>query len=207
MFFCVSNLTYFLVRVMNRTPQNLGGDTLKYYKIDKWKHYENPSQPRYIVTPLIDGMPNIFFIPSSNTYGVTWDSLGTVTVEEAEEFCEKLVIAIVCAKKVTQLKKDVEGTISKETLESLRQTYPAGTRVLLRKMNDPYAPPFGTLGTTVHEPDENGSILVKWDNGPTLNVNYDGENLIARIDEKEDSLASFEEDDDTRESIYLSYEP
>ena len=63
------------------------------------------------------------------------------------------------------------------------------------------------MGTTVHEPDENGSILVKWDNGPTLNVNYDGEDLIARIDEKEDSLTSFaEEDDDTTESIYFSYD-
>ena len=59
--------------------------------------------------------------------------------------------------------------ISREIIEKLKEIYPVGTRVKLIKMEDDQAPPVGTLGT-VYGVDAIGSILVKWDNGSTLNV-------------------------------------
>ncbi|PMC81831.1 DUF4314 domain-containing protein [Anaerococcus hydrogenalis] len=59
--------------------------------------------------------------------------------------------------------------ISREIIEKLKEVYPDGTRIKLIKMEDLQAPPKGTLGT-VYGVDSIGSILVKWDNGSTLNV-------------------------------------
>ena len=59
--------------------------------------------------------------------------------------------------------------ISKENIQKLKETYPVGTRVKLIQMEDEQVPPVGTLGT-VYVVDAIGSILVKWDNGSTLNV-------------------------------------
>lgn len=56
-------------------------------------------------------------------------------------------------------------------IESLREQYPAGTRVELLQMDDLQAPPIGTLGT-VTGIDDTGSLLVSWDNGSSLNVVY-----------------------------------
>ena len=61
----------------------------------------------------------------------------------------------------------------------LRRVYPAGTRVVLRKMDDPQAPKIGTEGT-VCGVDDAGSILVHWDNGSSLSVVY-GEDICERI--------------------------
>ena len=61
--------------------------------------------------------------------------------------------------------------IRKETLETLRKEYPAGTRVELRKMEDVQAPPIGTRGT-VKGVDDTGSIMVSWDTGGSLSVLY-----------------------------------
>ena len=61
---------------------------------------------------------------------------------------------------------------SKETLERLRKMYPAGTRVELVSMNDPYtklAP--GDRGT-VEFVDAIGTIQVRWDCGSGLGVAY-----------------------------------
>ena len=59
--------------------------------------------------------------------------------------------------------------IPPEQLARLRSTYPPGTRVALVRMDDVQAPPIGTKGT-VTEVDDNGSLLVNWDNGSGLNV-------------------------------------
>ena len=59
--------------------------------------------------------------------------------------------------------------ISRENIQKLKETYPVGTRVKLIQMEDDGSPPVGTLGT-VYGVDAIGSILVKWDNGSTLNV-------------------------------------
>lgn len=61
--------------------------------------------------------------------------------------------------------------ISRETLQALRESYPAGTRVELVQMDDPQAPPVGTMGT-VRGVDDIGNIMVSWDNGSGLNVVY-----------------------------------
>lgn len=57
----------------------------------------------------------------------------------------------------------------KDTIFKMREQYPNGTRVVLKKMNDPQAPPVGTTGTVLGI-DDTGSILVSWDNGSMLNV-------------------------------------
>ena len=61
--------------------------------------------------------------------------------------------------------------ISRETPQALRESYPAGTRVELVQMDDPQAPPVGTMGT-VRGVDDIGNIMVAWDNGSGLNVVY-----------------------------------
>jgi hypothetical protein len=58
-----------------------------------------------------------------------------------------------------------------DIIEKLKQQYPVGTRVILRKMDDYQAPPIGTKGT-VQGVDDAASLLVKWDNGCGLNVVY-----------------------------------
>ena len=60
---------------------------------------------------------------------------------------------------------------SREEVLSVRNKYPAGTRVELINMDDPQAPPKGTLGT-VTGVDDTASIMVDWDNGSGLNVVY-----------------------------------
>lgn len=59
---------------------------------------------------------------------------------------------------------------SRAQVESLRQRYPEGTRIVLRRMNDPYAPvPPGTKGTVTYV-DDMGQIGVNWDNGSRLSL-------------------------------------
>jgi len=60
---------------------------------------------------------------------------------------------------------------SREIIERIRKEYPVGTRVELLKMDDPQAPPIGTLGT-IRGIDDSGSLLVCWDNGSGLHVIY-----------------------------------
>lgn len=60
---------------------------------------------------------------------------------------------------------------SKETVERIRREYPAGTQVVLVKMDDCQAPPIGTHGT-VTGVDDTASVMVRWDNGSHLNVIY-----------------------------------
>lgn len=67
----------------------------------------------------------------------------------------------------------------KEVVESIRADYPAGTRVKLMQMDDPQAPPIGTLGT-VNAVDDTGSILVSWDNGSSLSVIW-GVDYVTKI--------------------------
>ena len=72
------------------------------------------------------------------------------------------------------------GFPGKETVEKLKQEYPAGTRVRLIRMDDPQSPPVGTLGM-VRGVDSIGSLLMHWDNGCGLNVAY-GADLVEKVE-------------------------
>ena len=58
---------------------------------------------------------------------------------------------------------------SKEQLEALRAKYPAGTKIILHRMNDPYPVPPGTIGE-VEYIDDGGNIHMVWQNGRTLSL-------------------------------------
>lgn len=63
-------------------------------------------------------------------------------------------------------------------LDKIRERYPVGARIRLVMMEDPFAPPIGTLGT-VKGVDDIGSLLVAWDNGNSLNVLYGIDQVVA----------------------------
>ena len=69
---------------------------------------------------------------------------------------------------------------NRESVAELRREYPKGTRVELIRMEDVQAPPAGTQGT-VRGVDATGSLLVRWDNGSSLNVIY-GEDAVRKVD-------------------------
>jgi len=59
--------------------------------------------------------------------------------------------------------------MNKRTIDNMRLSFPRGCRVELLRMEDPQAPPIGTLGT-VKAVDDIGTIHVAWDNGSSLGV-------------------------------------
>lgn len=62
---------------------------------------------------------------------------------------------------------------SKELIEMLKRRYPAGTRVKLNSMNDPYSRlGYGDCGT-VRVVDDMGTIHVDWDCGSRLGLVFD----------------------------------
>lgn len=56
---------------------------------------------------------------------------------------------------------------SKDEVARLRMKYPAGTKIILHHMDDPYPVPEGTVGEVVTV-DDAGSIHVAWSNGSSL---------------------------------------
>ena len=56
-------------------------------------------------------------------------------------------------------------------VDSVRKSFPKGSRVRLVKMEDVQAPPPGTMGT-VTGVDDMATIHVAWDNGSSLGVVY-----------------------------------
>jgi hypothetical protein len=70
--------------------------------------------------------------------------------------------------------------INGRTLSMLRETYPAGTRVRLVKMDDPWSKLKPGDEGTVTAVDDIGTIHVSWDCGSSLGVVY-GEDQVVRI--------------------------
>ena len=74
----------------------------------------------------------------------------------------------------------MNGIPTRQQVESLKERYPVGTRVVLRHMDDPYAPvPPGTKGTVIYV-DDMGQIGVKWDNGSSLSL-VPGEDAFSKV--------------------------
>lgn len=75
-------------------------------------------------------------------------------------------------------------TIRKEALARLKEMYPAGCRVELTHMNDPFNTRVfpGEKGTVVCV-DDIGTIHVRWDCGSSLGVAY-GEDSCRKVEEQ-----------------------
>ena len=69
---------------------------------------------------------------------------------------------------------------SKEIVEKTKRRYPAGTRVELVFMDDPYRDMPKGLKGTVRMVDDTATVHVNWDNGSTLGAVY-GEDKIRRV--------------------------
>ena len=66
--------------------------------------------------------------------------------------------------------KNERSSMSIQEINRIKNHYPAGTRIELISMNDPFAPvPSGMRGS-VDYVDDAGQIHMKWDNGRTLAV-------------------------------------
>ena len=77
-----------------------------------------------------------------------------------------------------------------DEVERLRRTYPAGSRIVLDEMDDPYTKiPVGTQGV-VTGVDDAGNILCHWDTGSSLSVSFgaDKAHLVASEEEIKASL-------------------
>lgn len=71
--------------------------------------------------------------------------------------------------------------LTKERLQALREAYPAGIRVELVHMNDPYNTKLkpGCKGT-VMAVDDIGTVHIAWDCGSSLGAVY-GEDVIRKV--------------------------
>ena len=72
-------------------------------------------------------------------------------------------------------------TISKETLATLREKYPTGTRVELVYMHDQYTKLTAGDKGTVRCVDDMGTIHISWDCGSSLGAVY-GEDVVKVIE-------------------------
>lgn len=88
-------------------------------------------------------------------------------------------------------------------IEKIRKFYPIGCRVELVSMEDFQAPPKGTKGTVVGV-DDIGSILVKWDNGSSLNVVY-GVDKVRKLETVETICYGRKEKWDSREDAIMFF--
>ena len=68
----------------------------------------------------------------------------------------------------------------RKIVESLREMWPAGTRVELVHMDDPYSKLTPGSQGTVRHVDDIGTIFVNWDSGSGLGVVY-GQDTIKKL--------------------------
>lgn len=74
----------------------------------------------------------------------------------------------------------MNGFPSRAVVESLRRQYPAGARVALVAMNDPYTKLKPGDEGAVIAVDDAGTIHIQWDSGSTLGAVY-GEDSIRKL--------------------------
>ena len=78
---------------------------------------------------------------------------------------------------------------NKETVDEIRRMYPAGCRIVLDEMDDPYVKiPIGTQGT-VTGVDDSGSVMPKWDTGSSLHIVY-GADRCHKLRNEEEALTT-----------------
>ena len=78
----------------------------------------------------------------------------------------------------------------RKTVERLRKTYPAGCRIVLDEMDDPYTKiPIGAQAT-VTGVDDAGNIMCFWDMGSSLSIAYGADRChkVASEDEAKTTL-------------------
>ncbi len=68
--------------------------------------------------------------------------------------------------------------IQRDIIEALKENYPAGTRVELVEMRDPYTKLRPGDKGTVNFVDDIGTIHVDWDNGSSLGVVYKEDRIV-----------------------------
>lgn len=71
---------------------------------------------------------------------------------------------------------------SKAIVESIRKRFPAGTRVELVRMNDPYSKLKPGDRGIVEFVDDIGTVFCSWDRGSNLGVVY-GEDEVIKVEE------------------------
>lgn len=69
---------------------------------------------------------------------------------------------------------------SREVVERIRRQFPAGTKVELVSMNDPYREMPPGLKGVVKTVDDTGTVFVSWENDSSLGVVY-GEDHIRKL--------------------------
>jgi hypothetical protein len=74
----------------------------------------------------------------------------------------------------------MNGFLSRSVVESLRRQYPAGARVVLLSMNDPYTKLKPGDEGAVIAVDDAGTLHIQWDSGSTLGAVY-GEDSIRKL--------------------------
>ena len=78
----------------------------------------------------------------------------------------------------------MNGMMSREQVQRIREQYPPGTRIRLHHMEDAQAVPEGTEGTVIAV-DGMGQLLMKWDNGRSLSL-IPGVDSFSPIQQKQD---------------------
>ena len=79
----------------------------------------------------------------------------------------------------------------RKTVERLRKTYPAGCRIVLDEMDDPYTKiPVGAQGTCKGV-DDAGDILCAWDMGSSLKVAY-GADRCHKVNTEEEAKVTLD---------------
>ena len=71
---------------------------------------------------------------------------------------------------------------SEKELARLREKYPPGTKVILDEMDDPQAPPVGTIGEVIAV-DDAGQLVMNWESGGSLSL-IPGVDKFRKVSEK-----------------------